>query len=390
MKTLYLDCGLGAAGDMIVAALLALIPEPDAFMAEMNALGIPGVTVSRSEITKSGIKGTRFSVTVNGKEEDGCGVSGPKSESSLNDIADLVAGLPVSARVREDMLAVYRLIADAESRVHGLPVSRIHFHEVGALDAITDIAAVCILMEKLAPARVVASPVCVGSGQITCRHGILPVPAPATAILLHGVPVFGGDVAGEMCTPTGAALLRHFATDYGTMPVMRIGAVGCGLGSRDYGALSCVRAFVGGTDMGRDVVSELKCNLDDMTPEAIGFVQGILFESGALDVYTVQVGMKKSRPGIQICCMCREEDTDTMVDIMFKYTTTIGLRVSREERFVLNRSTEVVQTEYGPIRVKKSGLGALEKSKPEFEDVARIARENGMTLTEAAGLADLK
>jgi uncharacterized protein (TIGR00299 family) protein len=361
LKTLYLDCGMGAAGDMLAAALLELLPEPEAFMAEMNALGIPCVTVSRSESVKCGIRGTRFSVSVNGMEEDGCEVHASVHGSGMEKIAELVAALPVSARVREDVLAVYRLIADAESRVHGCPVSQVHFHEVGAIDAVTDITAVCMLMEKLAPARVVVSPVCVGSGQVKCSHGILPVPAPATALLLHGMPFFGGDVAGEMCTPTGAALLRYFATDFGTMPVMRAGEIGYGLGSRDYGVANCVRAFHGGTEIGRDVVSELKCNLDDMTPEALGFVQGLLFENGALDVYTVQVGMKKSRPGIQLCCMCREEDTDGMIGILFKHTTTIGLRVSREERYVLNRSIDVVQTEYGPIRVKKAGLGGLEK-----------------------------
>lgn len=398
MKILYLDCAMGAAGDMLAGALLALLPEPDTFIAELNALGIPGVAVTRTESVKCGITGTRFLVTVNGEDEDDCSSRahehgpdhgcGGHGHSGMDEISALIGGLPVSCRVREDALGVYGLIAEAESRVHGCPVSQIHFHEVGALDAVADIVAVCLLMERLAPERVVVSPVCVGSGQIRCRHGVLPVPAPATALLLRGVPVFGGEVAGEMCTPTGAALLRRFASDFGTMPVMRAGTVGYGMGGRDYGAANCVRAFFGESGAGEERVAELTCNLDDMTPEAVAFAQELLLESGALDVCTIPIGMKKSRQGIQLCCMCREADRERMVDIIFKHTTTLGLRVSLEERVVMSRSSRTVQTEYGPVRIKRAERGGTVKQKPEYEDLARIAREAGMTLAEAAALAD--
>jgi uncharacterized protein (TIGR00299 family) protein len=258
------------------------------------------------------------------------------------------------------------------------------------MDAVADIVAVCMLMERLAPERTVISPVCVGSGQVKCRHGILPVPAPATALLLQGVPVFGGDVVGEMCTPTGAALIKRFASGFGTMPVMRVESIGYGMGGRDYGAANCVRAFLGETDDGKETVAELKCNLDDMTPEAICFVQELLFENGALDVYTIPIGMKKSRPGVLLCCMCREGDKDKLVDIMLKHTTTLGVRAAIEERFALARATGVVQTAYGPVRVKTASGRGIKKSKPEYEDLARIARENGLTLAEAAALPDQK
>jgi uncharacterized protein (TIGR00299 family) protein len=378
---------MGAAGDMLAAALLELLPEPDAFTAELNALGIPGVSVSRSEIVKHGMRGTRFSVTVNGAAEDDCP---DDTHRDLGDLAGIIGALPVSERVGADAAGVYRLIAEAEGRVHGRPAGAVHFHEVGALDAVADIVAVCLLMEKIAPDRVVVSPVCVGSGQVTCRHGVLPVPAPATALLLEGVPTFGGAIAGEMCTPTGAALLRYFAAEFAAMPVMRAEAIGCGMGSRDYGAANCVRAFWGDGGAGDDTVAVLKCNLDDMTPEALGFAQELLFEAGALDVYTVPIGMKKSRPGIQLCCLCREGDAERMAGILFRHTTTLGLRITREARLTMDRSSAVTETACGPVRIKKAVRGSVVKTKPEYEDLARIARENGLTLAEAAALTDKK
>ena len=388
MKTLYLDCGMGAAGDMLAAALLALLPDPEAVVEKLNSLGLPGVSISWTESVKCGVRGFRFSVKINGAGEDaglGHGHHG-HSHSTMEDIDAVISALPVSDRVRADAAQVYRLIAQAEGSVHGRPVEAVHFHEVGALDAVADIVSVSLLMERLAPDRVVVSPVCVGSGQVECAHGILPVPAPATERLLRGIPSFGGAVRGEMCTPTGAALLKHFAMEFGTMPVMRTEAVGYGMGGRDYGAVSCVRAFWG-TEQGQTPsVAELKCNLDDMTPEAVGFAMERLFENGALDVYTVPVGMKKSRPGIQLCCLCRQADTEKLANIMLRHTSTLGIRVSYEQRFTLDRSTVAVQTEYGPVRLKKAGSGGILKLKPEYEDLARIARENDLTLDEAAAL----
>ena len=230
MRTLYLDCGMGAAGDMLTSALLELLPEQDEFLSELNMLGIPGVEFRRETAVRSGITGTRVVVTVGGEAEEShdVSVSGGHGQEhhhhhhSVHGIGHLVAGLPLSEKVRGDILAVYGLIAEAESHVHGVPVEEVHFHEVGALDAVADVAAVCLLMEKLSPQQVVVSPVHVGSGQVRCSHGILPVPAPATAYLLREVPIYGGSVKGELCTPTGAALLKHFATRFGPLPVMRV------------------------------------------------------------------------------------------------------------------------------------------------------------------------
>ena len=245
MKTLYLDCGMGAAGDMLAAALLELLPDPGAFVAELNALGFPGVHIRTEPAVKCGITGTHFAVTVHGQEE-GHGQhhhhhhhehehkhAYEHHHSGLHEIEHIVRGhLVLPERVKRDVLAVYRQLAEAESHAHGVPVSDIHFHEVGTMDAIADITAVCLLMDRLAPGEVIASPVHTGSGQVRCAHGILPVPAPATAYLLRDVPIYGGTVQGELCTPTGAALLKHFVTRFGDMPVMRVSAIGYGCGKR--------------------------------------------------------------------------------------------------------------------------------------------------------------
>lgn len=258
MKTLYLDCGMGAAGDMLTAALVELLPDPSAFIAELNGLGLPGVEIVQEKAEKCGIAGTHISVKIHGEEEGGHhhhhehGHEHSHSHghahhhhSGMHDIEHIVSGLPVSEKVKADILAVYGQIAQAESKAHGVPVQEIHFHEVGTLDAVADITAVCMLMEKLNVDQVVASPVHVGSGHVHCAHGILPVPAPATATILQGVPIYGGGVKGELCTPTGAALLKHFVSMFGNMPVMTVSAIGYGMGKKDFAAANCLRAMLG-------------------------------------------------------------------------------------------------------------------------------------------------
>ena len=383
LRTLYLDCSLGAAGDMLAGALLELLPEPERFIEEVNALGIPHVRVSRQIRESAGIAGTHYRVEIDGNgEEDGHA----HGHRKMAEIEPLISGLPVSEAVRRDAQAIYASIAEAESRVHGKPVTAVHFHEVGALDAIADVVSVCMLMERLEPDQILASRVCVGWGQVECAHGTLPVPAPATALLLKGVPAFGGNTEGEMCTPTGAALLRHFSKGFGALPAMTTEALGIGLGSRNYGGPSFVRAFIGESDAAGEQVAVLSCNLDDMTPEAIGFAQERLMKAGALDVWTQAIGMKKSRPGVMLCCLCRIEDEDEMVNIILKYTTSLGIRVRREGRVTLQRSFKTVETPHGPVTVKTAKGRGVVKSKPEYEDLARIAREQGISLLEAAEL----
>ncbi len=290
----------------------------------------------------------------------------------------------MSEKVKKDALAVYRLIAEAESHAHNVPVTDIHFHEVGAMDAVADIIGVCMLMEDLAPELVLASPVHVGSGQVRCAHGILPVPAPATAHILKGAPLYGGQVNGELCTPTGAALLKYFAAGFGDMPVMTLQKTGYGMGTKDFERANCIRAFLGHKGSGHEEITELICNIDDMTPEAIAFAQQLLMEEGALDVYTIPIGMKKGRPGILFTCMCRQSQTEKFVSLIFKHTTTLGLRETVSRRHSLERVEQVMATPYGPVRMKKASGYGVTRVKAEYEDMAKIARENQLSLAEVS------
>lgn len=390
MKTLYIECNMGAAGDMLMSALSELIPEPDAFIAKMNGLGLPGVRFARSKAEKCGIMGTHIAVTVHDHEEhehhhhDGYHHEEhhhhEHHHAGMQEIHDMVAHMPVSLWVRENALAVYGIIAEAESAVHGVAVDQIHFHEVGSLDAVADVVGVCVLMEQLHPDHVIVSPVHVGSGHVHCMHGVLPVPAPATAHILKGIPTYGGAIFGELCTPTGAALLKHFASSFGDMPMMQVDEIGYGMGTKDFERANCVRAMLGTSDGKREEISEISCNLDDMTAEELGFAMEILRDAGALDVYAIPIQMKKSRPGTLLCCLCRLEDQSRYVQLIMKHTTTIGVRCQRFERFTLERESYAVETPYGSVRMKRaSGLG-VEKEKPEFEDLAAIARTHDLPL----------
>lgn len=257
MKTLYIDCGMGASGDMLTGALLELLPDSNEFVKELNAIGIPGVHFENDQSVKCGIVGTHMTVMVNGEEEmQDCRhqhthehtLDHDHHHSNLHDIEHIIRGhLSLPENVKNDVMAVYELITEAESHVHGVPVSEIHFHEVGTMDAVADITAVCMLIDRLAPDAVVVSPVHVGFGQVKCAHGILPVPTPATAYILRNVPIYGGNIRGELCTPTGAALLKHFATRFGSMPIMKVQAIGYGMGKKDFEAANCVRAMIGET-----------------------------------------------------------------------------------------------------------------------------------------------
>lgn len=429
MKTLYLDCSMGAAGDMLTAALLELVPDREKMMAKLNALGIPGVEMVCEKAQKCGIGGTHISVRVHGEEESEemhgheagqihnhehthetghvhdhehtheaehghGGAHTHETEeahshthhhhSGMHEIGHIVSVLPLSERIRKDILAVFGMIAEAESHVHGVPVNEIHFHEVGTMDAVADITAVCLLMDQIAPDQVIVSPVHVGSGQVKCAHGILPVPAPATAYILKDVPIYGGEIRGELCTPTGAALLKYFASRFGAMPVMRTLSIGYGMGKKDFPAANCVRALLGETEGVGDTVAELICNVDDMTAEAIGFASETLLEAGALEVYTVAAGMKKSRPGTVLHVMCAESMKDKMVELIFKHTTTIGIRENISRRYTLARSIQKIQTPYGEVRKKISEGYGVAREKYEYADLARIARERGMSIREVA------
>ena len=402
MRTLYLDCGMGAAGDMLMAALYELLDEEEqsVFLERMNHLGLEGVVISPERVAKCGIGGTHMAVQIHGEEEHVHEHTHEHSHehhhehthyhSSMADIAHITEHMNLSEHVKEHIRAVYELIAQAESAAHNKPVSEIHFHEVGNLDAIADITGVCLLMEMLKADRVEASPVHVGAGHVHCAHGTLPVPAPATAYILRDVPIYGGEVMGELCTPTGAALLVHFADSFGNMPVVKVKKTGYGMGKKDFSRVNCVRAFLAEAEKeaGSETVLELSCNVDDMTPEYIGFALERFLEAGALEAFTVAAGMKKSRPGVLIYVMCYENKREELLQLIFKHTTTLGVRESIKKRYIMERSVEEVQTPYGTIHKKNSeGYGAM-RSKYEYEELAKIAREQSMSLFEVAALLE--
>jgi len=388
---------MGAAGDMLMAALLELDGCAREFVEIMNSLGLPDVRVGVEPSVKRGIAGTRVTVEIGG-EEEGSGRTGRTSrtgragrtghgDANAGDIESIINGLPVSDDVKKNALAVYGLLADAESHVHGEPVSQIHFHEIGELDAIADIVGTCLLIERLAPERVLASPVRTGYGEVRCAHGTLPVPAPATAHILRNVPVYAGDIRGELCTPTGAALLARFAEDFTPMPPFKIEKIGYGMGKKDFEAPNCVRAFLGETGGLRAApdgeAAELRCNVDDMTGEQIGFCVRELFGSGALDVFTTPAQMKKDRPGAMITCVCDAARADFFAALILKHTTTFGVRKNICERYTLAREVAPAETPFGPVAVKKgSGYGVC-KTKLEYDDVARIASEKKLSYGEA-------
>ncbi|MBM6723356.1 nickel pincer cofactor biosynthesis protein LarC [Pseudoflavonifractor phocaeensis] len=414
MKTLYIECHMGAAGDMLMSALYELLEDKEGFLKTMNGLGLPGVHVEAAPGVSGGIAGTHMKVTVHGQEELEHDHDHHEHEHDHNHhehehdhhhdhdhdhphahehehhhhhatpghIAEIIDALALPEEVKANARAVYDAIARAEAKAHGCPVGDVHYHEVGALDAVADVTGVCYAIYLLQPDRVVVSPVHVGSGTVKCAHGIMPVPAPATANLLAGVPVYGGEVMGELCTPTGAALLTHFAQSFGPMPPMSGSAVGCGVGTKVFaGRANCVRVFLGeDAQSANGSITELVCNIDDMTPEALAFAADRLLELGALDVYTVPGTMKKGRPGHVLTVLCEEDQEAELARAVLEQTTTIGLRVRRCGKYFLTPGSRTVETPWGPVQVKTAQGFGVSKAAPEYESAAALARANGLPI----------
>ncbi|MCR5032334.1 MAG: nickel pincer cofactor biosynthesis protein LarC [Lachnospiraceae bacterium] len=430
MKTLYIECKMGAAGDMLTAALLELTEDKEQTVKELNAMGIPHVHFEAEPSEKCGITGTHMRVTVDGEEElphdhvhehdhehhhehdhdhehhhehdhdhdhhhDHDHDHDHEHEHahhhvhhSMEDITSLINSLQVSDSVKAAAIQVYGSIARAEAKVHNKPVTDIHFHEVGTFDAVADVVAVCYLMEKLGVKKITASPIHVGSGTVHCAHGVLPVPAPATAEILKDLPIYGGKIQGELCTPTGAALLRHFAGSFGDMPVMQTEKIGYGMGFKDFPVANCVRVFLGETASAEDTVLELNCNVDDMTGEDLGFALEAIYEAGAREAFFTPVQMKKNRPGSLLTVIVSEDKAEEVAKAIFTHTTTIGIRRKVCERYVLERSFDTVSTPYGPVRVKTSAGYGVTKHKAEFDDLSAIAKEKGISLAQVRAAAE--
>ena len=407
MRTLYIECKMGAAGDMLMASLYELLEDKQGFLDTMNGLGLPGVRLEAQKSSSCGIAGTYMKVTVHGEEEhepaeghdhehnedadhehDSTGEHSHEHghdhdhehhHATPRHIADLINGLKLPEKVKGQARAVYRAIAEAEARAHGCPVGDVHFHEVGALDAVADVTGVCYALYLLQPERIVVSPIHVGSGTVRCAHGVMPVPAPATAALLTGVPIYGGAIQGELCTPTGAALLAHFADSFGEMPLMAVKDTGIGIGTKTFEQANCVRVFLGEEkEETEDMILELVCNIDDMTPEALAFACTRLMELGALDVYTVAGTMKKGRPGHVLTVLCRPEKEEELARHILTQTTTNGLRVRRCGKYFLAPGMGKVRTRWGDVRVKTAKGYGITHMKPEYEDVAEVARRENL------------
>lgn len=381
MKIAYFDCFSGVSGDMTLGALLACGADEAEFRRRLAGLSVPGYTLSIQRVTRGGIAATDVDVALF-EQEQGYG-------RHLLDIAALLGKSTLSETVRRNALAVFSRLADAEAKIHGTTRDEIHFHEVGAVDAIVDIAGSCLLLEMLGIEQVALSALPCGTGTITCAHGILPVPAPATLELLAGFPVYPVDVKGELVTPTGAALLTTLADPQtaGRMPAMRVITSGFGAGKKQFdpNRPNLLRVVIGETEEGADktpqTITILETNLDDQNPESFELLMERLFAAGALDVFFAPIQMKKNRPATLVTVLCPAQKTEELAAILFREAGTFGVRVREQKRLTLERSWETVTTEYGDIRIKRGAWQGEEVSaSPEYEDCKQAALTHGIPL----------
>ena len=393
---------MGAAGDMLAGALVSLLSkeEQESFIKMINNIGVDGVKVSLSDDAKCGIAGKHFKVEIDGVEEHSHDVHehehhheheqehGHHHEHHHHGTGPFPKELEAVAEKLDcpnDIQKVYELLAEAEAKVHGKDVSEIHFHEVGMKDALIDIASVVYLMNKLKVDKVVVSPVNVGFGKVKCAHGILPVPAPATAELVKGIPTYAGRFEGELLTPTGAALLKYYADEFSYQPLMNVIKCGYGTGNKNFESANVVKAVLGEVtdELISENVIELNCNVDDMSAEDMAYATKALIENGAKDAFVTPVIMKKGRSGMLLTVLCSAIDKERFVSLIFKHTSTIGIRVKETERIILNRHEETVHTKLGDVRVKYSEGYGVKREKPEFEDLRKLAEENNISVAEA-------
>lgn len=368
MKSLYLECNMGVAGDMLCASLLDTLNEKDKeyIINKLNTL-LCDVTVSLNTTTKCGIRASKFDVTI---KESG------HTHTSISEIYNIIDGFDIPQKVKGNAKAVYKLIAEAESKVHGTTVADVHLHEVGAKDAIIDITACCLLIDYLQIDKIVCSPIATGYGEVKTAHGIMPVPAPATAELLSSIPYFTGDIKSELTTPTGVALVKFFVNEFSASNG-EYEKVGYGAGTKDFEKPNIIRAFIKDSDT--DTVFELRCQIDDMTGEELGYALNKMLTLGAKDAYIKPIVMKKSRPAFEFTVICSPADKDELTQQMFKHTTTLGIRQIECARAILDRETH----EKNGVRIKRSQGYGTETEKIEFDDIVKIAEENDISVFEA-------
>ncbi len=382
MTLAYFDCFAGAGGDMIVAALVDAGADLEALKSYLARLDIGACQIRTERVHRGGLAGLRFWVEAASK---------PQEDRNLTDILTVIDRAALPARAAERAKAIFTRLAEAEARVHRIDVRDVHFHEVGAIDSIVDVVGAAVALELLDVDTIYCSPIPTGSGTITCSHGTMPVPAPATAELLIGVPVRPAEVAGEATTPTAAAVLTTLAESYGPLPPMQVSAIGWGAGTREGGALpNLLRVFLGRPDEAgsADSVVELAANVDDCSGEVLGAALEALLAAGALDAWATPAVMKKSRPAWLLSVLCSPGDTAAMEDILFAQTPTFGLRRSTWMRSKLLRRHETVQTPYGPVRVKVGRRGDRDVTvSPEFDDCQAAAKAHGVAVRDVLAAA---
>ena len=382
MRTLYLELNMGAAGDIINASLFELLSkdEKEKYLDKMNMIFPEKISVKAEKAEKCGIIGTHMCVLIKGIEEGHVAYHDENhkhEEHKLEDIKEIINSIDISDKVKSDAINIYMLIADAESKVHGRDVEEIHFHEVGALDAVCDVIGASLLLEMIDPDRIVASPVATGSGTVHCAHGILPVPAPATERILMGIPAYAGDYDTELTTPTGAAIIKYFVKEYGKRPLMTVDKIGIGSGNKDLPEANIISAGLGedSTLKSNDRITEFNINIDDMTPEDVSYGVKKIFESGALDVFTTNIMMKKGRNGILITVLLKESDEEKIIKTIFRYTTTIGIRKKICDRYIMKSEFQEAEYEGEKVTIKTSKGYGEQRVKPEYDDIERIAEK---------------
>jgi pyridinium-3,5-bisthiocarboxylic acid mononucleotide nickel chelatase len=371
MKTLYFDCFAGASGDMILGAMVAAGVDPDALREQLSLLNVEGFKIDFETVDRSGLSATYARVETVHEHK----------HRHLSDIRRIIEDSGVTDAAKDLSIRIFTRLAEAEARVHNEPVEKVHFHEVGALDAIVDVVGAAICFDLLKIDRFVSSPLHVGSGMVKMAHGSFPVPPPAVTELLRGVPFYSGDIKGELLTPTGAAIITTVCKEFGPIPRIKTDRTGYGAGTREYENFpNVLRVLVGETGTGDidGTVSEklwmIETNLDDASPQIVGHVMDRVFELGALDCYFTPVQMKKNRPGVLLSVLCGPEEREAVMKLLFMETTTLGVRSYEVERRALRRSVVNVETQYGPISVKVAHLnGKVVNEMPEFEQCRQAA-----------------
>ena len=376
-RILYFDCSAGISGDMTLGALLQLGVSVDELNTELAKLPTKGFQINTQKVNKKGIEALKVDVLVT--EEDA-------HHRGLTTIKNIINESTLDEKVKEKAIKIFTKLGEAEAKIHGTTVDKIHFHEVGAIDAIVDIVGTAILLDKLQIEAVYASSIHTGSGFVTCQHGTMPIPAPATLELLKGAPIYSTEIKGELTTPTGAAILSTLAKGFGQIPLMKVDTIGYGAGTKDLAIPNVLRVSLGyleETSLECEQQWMLECNIDDMNHEFIDYVMDKLFQAGAKDVYITPIQMKKNRPALKLNVLYDREIEEKILSIIFTETTSIGVRKYPVEKIMLDRRTQSIETPWGSVNVKLAYYeGQIVNAAPEYEDCKRLAEKTGLPIKQ--------